>query len=246
MITPPRVVEFIGLPGAGKTTIARLVIEELTTAGNRCFGLNTLSNPETIEKKKGGLTDKLKTLYSVASSFVFYNRIARDALSYVLHTKPISLASLHRFIAFLVRLNFIRKMMSSNYDLIILDQGLIQYIWSMRAFGDSSTNDKYLKRLLRDILDEISPLVILVDVEVGLAAQRVNNRSTMRSRFDSMVTDQAGTLLAEHQDVLTEIVKLIEKFKGTIFMNVSGAQPVKKNISLIVPFIERAGEASGG
>jgi len=89
-------------------------------------------------------------------------------------------------------------------------------------------------------------LVILVDVEVGLAAQRVNNRSTMRSRFDSMVTDQAKTLLAEHQNVLIEIVKLIEKFKGTIFMNVSGEQPVKKNISIIVPFIERASQASGG
>jgi thymidylate kinase len=243
---PPLVVEFIGLPGAGKTTIARFVIEELTNSGYRCFGLSTLSNPETVEKKRGGLTNKLKTLYSVALSCVFHKQIALDAVSYALHLKPLNLASLHRVIALLVRLDFMRTMMNSNYDLIILDQGLIQYIWSMGTIGGSPTNDKYLEQLLQDVLDEVSLLVILVDVEVGLAVERINNRSTMRSRFDRFSTRQAETLLVKHKNVLTRIVDFVEKFKGTVYMDVSGNQAIKKNVSIIVPFIERAWQASVG
>ena len=48
---PPLIVEFTGLPGAGKTTITNAVISELTKEGYDCFPSRTLDNSKTVERK---------------------------------------------------------------------------------------------------------------------------------------------------------------------------------------------------
>ena len=119
---PALVVEFIGLPGAGKTTIAQTAIEELTVAGYRCFSLSTLSEPESIEKRSGGFFSKLKTLYHFVLSCAGYRKFAANSLLFTINVRPLSLVNLRRFLILLVRLKSMRTLMESNYDLIILDQ----------------------------------------------------------------------------------------------------------------------------
>lgn len=240
----PLVIEFIGLPGAGKTTIAQMVIEELTVAGYQCFSLSTLSSPESIEKRRGGLISKMRTLYQFTLSCVKYRHLARNAFLYTLHVNPFSLVSLRRFFNLLVKLSFIETLMKSNYDLLILDQGLLQNIWSIATTGEQPDNDKYLERLLKNILDEISPFVILVDVESEIAHERIARRPTMRSRFDQMSPSKAEAMLAKHRSVFEQLVDLADKFRETGFINVSGSQPISQNVSLIVPFIKQARQAN--
>lgn len=240
---PPLVIEFIGLPGAGKTTIAQIAIEELTAAGYRCFSLSTYSDPESVDKKSGGFFRKLKTLYHFALSCAVYRQFAVNALLYTIHVKPFSLVNLRRFLILLVRLKFMRTLMNGNYDLIVLDQGLIQYIWSIAVTNEQPNNDKYLERVLKSILDEISLFVIIVDVEAELAIERITRRPTMRSRFDRMSSSEAEAMLSRHKDVFAQIVDSADKFRKTGYLNINGSQPIKNNVGLIVPFIERARQA---
>lgn len=239
----PLVIEFIGLPGAGKTTIAQSAIEELTGVGYRCFSLSTLKDPESPAKKSGGFFSKLKTLHNFAFACVVYRQLAMNALLYTLHMKPFSPGNLRRFLILLVRLRFMRSLMKEGYDLIILDQGLIQYIWSIAVTNQQPNRDKYLARVLKSILDEISLFVIMVDVETELAIERITRRPTMRSRFDWMSPSQAETMLSRHKDMFAEIVDAADNFRKTGYLNVNGSRPIKINVELIVPFIEQARQA---
>ena len=240
----PLIIEFIGLPGAGKTTIAQRAIENLSEAGYQCFGLSTLNNPESLEKKKGGIFAKLKTLYRFVYVCVVHRKFAYNAFLFSMHVKPVSLVNLRRFLILLARLIFLRTLLRNNYDFIILDQGLIQYIWSIAITGKQSLNKDYLNRVLKSILDELSLFVVMVDIETELAVKRIVNRPTMRSRFDRMSSTKIETILSTHKDIFSQIVQSTNAFKDTGYMSVNGSQPIQKNVGLIVPFLEQARRAN--
>lgn len=236
----PLVIEFIGLPGAGKTTIAQNTIENLSADGYSCYGLSTLDNPESLEKEKGGLFSKLRMLYYFSISCVLFWRFAINALLFLMQLRPFSLVNLRRFLILLVRLKSVRALMDGNYDFIILDQGLIQYIWSMAVTGEQQINSKYLELVMKSILDEIPLFVIMVDIETELAINRIVSRPTMRSRFDRISPSEAKVILSKHREMFTQIVYSADTFRETGYLNVNGNQPVKENVGLIVPFIEQA------
>jgi len=240
----PLIIEFIGLPGAGKTTIAHLAIENLSKAGYKCFGLSTLENPENLEKKKGGIFSKLKTLYRFVYVCVLHRRFAFNAFLFSMHVKPFSFVNLRRFLILLARLKFLRTLMKDHYDFIILDQGLIQYIWSIAITAKQSLNKGFLNQVLKSILDELSLFVIMVDIETELAVKRIVNRPTMRSRFDRMPSTMAESMLSTHKEIFSQIIQSTDTFKDTGFLSVNGSQPIKKNVGLIVPFLEQARRAN--
>lgn len=242
--TQTLLVEFIGLPGAGKTTIAQVAIENLNASGYRCYGLSTLDKPETIEKIKGSLFSKLRTMFQFALACILYPRIAMDALRFVLQVKPVSLNNIQRYILFMFRLKFFGSLMDEGFDFIILDQGLIQYIWSIAVSGERPTNNSYLEKLVNSLLVEMPLFVIMVDIETELAIKRIINRPTMRSRFDRMPPSMAEVWLSNHKEVFSQIVDSTGAFKSTGYLNVSGDQPVNTNIGLIIPFIQQARQAS--
>lgn len=239
----PLIIEFIGLPGAGKTTITQHVLVELRTAEYRCFSLNNLNNPETIEKRKGGVLSKLKTFFGFLSASVVYKRIAINAFKYSLHVTPFSFSNFRRAVVLVIRLNEIRSILKGNYDLVVLDQGLIQNIWSIAAAGDTPKDNKYLDRLLESVLDSFPSYIIYVDVGAETAMERIKLRRTMRSRFDRMSTDQAKTLLARHKELFEHIVNTLNKFPETGFLFVDGQQSIEQNVSLIAPVIEQTWQA---
>lgn len=241
----PLVVEFVGLPGAGKTTIAHQVIDELTARGYRCFGHSTLSSPEGREKRSGGVSSKLSTLGRLVSSCLAHRRIAADALDYTVRVNPLGILGLQRLLKFLIRLDFVRELMEGDYDVLVLDQGPIQNLWSIATTGRAPASSDQLARVLRDVLDEVRPHVVLVDVEPDLAFERVAVRSTMRSRFDRMPPSEAEALLARHGALFGRLVELAEGFAATGFLRVDGRHAVEKSASLIVPFIERARQNHG-
>jgi hypothetical protein len=230
----------MGLPGAGKTALAQLVLEELTRAGYRSFALSRLDAPETIEKRKGGLFSKFKTLSGLLLSSFLYGSIARSAFLYSLHVRPFNLASLRRFITLLGRLDFIRGLVRSEYEIVLLDQGLLQNVWSLSATGEAPRDDHYLVRLLQAIHDEFSPLIVGVHVGADLATERVTTRPTMRSRFDTLPASRTQSLLARQQDVISKILDLSASLQEDACLDVNGGRPLDQNVRIIVPFICRA------
>lgn len=239
MIIQPRLVEFVGLPGAGKTTIAQRVIQELTDSGHRCFGLSRLDTPEGLQKEAGGFYDKLRSAGYCALSCIVHRKIAKDALLYGVHVEPFNIISLRRVFRFMVRLKSVTKLANGSYDMVILDQGIMQDIWSIAASGHPPSDDTYLERLINSILDRLSLLVVVIDIDVEKAIQRIARRQTMRSRFDRMPVNQAEALLNRHKDVFTQIVKVVRRCKRAECLSVSGDLPVDQNVEAIASFLER-------
>ena len=240
MTMTPVFVEFTGLPGSGKTTIGKAVLLELARMDYRCFSNGTLSNPETSIRPKEArrLFNKLETFNSLISSCITHKYVAANALMCALHTRPLSLVSFGRAADLLIRLNLIKKVMDDNYDLIIFDQGVIQYIWSIAA-TDKPPSDKYLIRLLKRILNEISLAIVLVDIDVDMAVERINNRPTTSSRFDRMSSNQAGKLLAKQRDFFKQFVNWSVELNDIRYLAVDGSHPIKKNSNTIIHFIEQ-------
>lgn len=236
----PIVIEFIGLPGAGKTTTAQIAIDKLSRVGFRCFGLSTLDKPETLEKKKGGLYSKLKMLNLFVYSCIFHSRIAADALIFVLNVRPIRATNIRRFVQLIARLPQLGNQMKDGYDFIVLDQGLIQAIWSIVITGEHPAANRYLERVLTSILEEFPLFVIMIDVETELAIDRIISRPTMRSRFDRMSALEAETVLSKHKELFEQIVQSTDKFEDTGYLNINGTRPVLENVDLIVPFLLEA------
>lgn len=240
MIGEPIHVEFIGLPGSGKTTIAQEVINQLTLAGGQCFSLSTKNNPEDAQKNKGGILSKFKTFFYFLNSIFNHPDIAYYSLLYSFHVKPFSLTNLNRGIILLVRLNSMKTIMRGDYDFIVFDQNLIQNIWSIGAASINSTNNKYFKRLLIRILNVTSPLIIYIDTEVDLTIRRINNRVSSRSRFDDMPPDQMKVLLNTHKFFFDRTINFVEENERIKYIKINGDQPIKKNVELIISFINQA------
>lgn len=244
-VPSPLLVEFVGLPGAGKTTLAQEVIEELAGNGRRCFGHSTLQDPESVHKKSGGVSSKLRTLARFVASCLTHRRVAANAFLYAMQVNPLDPVTLRRLFIFLVRLRYVRKIMDGDHDLLILDQGPIQNLWSIATTGSEPRDEKYLGRALQGVLDELAPFVVLVSVDPELAGERIAQRSTMRSRFDRMSPAEARALLSEHERGFARFVHLADGFGRTGLLRVDGSDPIRNNVGQIVRFVEGARQNHG-
>lgn len=234
----PLIIEFIGLPGAGKTTIVQHMFAELTTAGYQCFSLSSFDNPEPVEKNKGGILSKSKTLVHFLSACLTNPGIARHAFIYAWQVKPRNFENLRRLVVLMARLNYFQTILRKNYDLILLDQGILQYIWSIAVNGKPPEDSRHLQSLLKGVLNTVPSFVVHIDVDVDLAVERIQQRPTARSRFDRMSPMQVSELLTEYNRIFARIINAADYFQDTGFLYINGSQPIHSSVDRIIPFIE--------
>jgi thymidylate kinase len=233
----PYYFEFTGLPGAGKTTISKKVAQNLAGMNYKYFVNRSLSNTNNDEQKKiERVFSKIETFYYFISSCVNYKYVALNAFLCAIQTRPLSLESFWRAAKLLIRLNFIKSIMEENYDLILLDQGLIQNIWSISATGNQPP-EKTIIELLKSILEEISLNIVLVDIDVDIAIDRITKRPTMASRFDKMSLLMVEKMLTKQQDFFKQVVIWCEDLKVIRCLAVDGNHPIENNSNIIINFI---------
>lgn len=239
----PLVVEFIGPPGAGKTAVAHEVIAQLEGAGYRCFGHSKASAPESIDKKSGGTVSKLKTLVGLAVLCLKHRQLAFAALRYTQAIRPRNVASLRRLFILLSRFGFVRGVMFEGYDFLILDQGPLQNIWSIGTTGDGRPADRDLLRVVRTVVEDLAPIVVLVEVDAELASERVANRPTMRSRFDHMSRSKARECLAQHEELFSRLFEFAGRVGSPEGVRLDGSRPIAHSTDRLLPIIHRARQA---
>lgn len=239
-MSTPVVVEFMGPPGAGKTTVAHGVIEELERQGLRCFGHSKASEPESIEKKSGGMLSKTMTLGRFAGVCVRHRRLALAALRFARGVEARGLAGFRRLFVLLSRFGHLKRAMSEGYDVLVLDQGPLQNIWSIGTTGDLRPGDRDLVPLVRHVVEDLAPIFVLVELDPDLAVERIANRRTMRSRFDRMPPSSAREALARHDELF---VRLFETAVGVGHrggLRIDGSRPIAQNVDRVLPVISRA------
>jgi thymidylate kinase len=232
----PLIVEFVGLPGAGKTTVSKTLASSLQIDSKRVLILEDIEKSCGWGKGKRG-KNRIQKVIGLASATVRHWNASLESVLYASQVKPLNAESFICLTTVPRLLEMVQKTVSSkSCDVVLLDQWLIQNIWSVGVTGEI-TPTNFLERLIRKYgYFDIPVLVVHFDLDVNTAVNRIQCRSTTESRFDKMQAEKAHAILLKHCSSLTEIIRYIEDV-GIPVLKVDAAQTAQKNSQLILSWI---------
>lgn len=176
------IIEFIGNPGCGKSTITEHICNEL-------------SRDKRVLNFGGKITKVKKILYSFSMFFInpFYYFYL---LNIVIKSRQPSIKTDIKIFLNITFLSGALSIIGKTYDYIIFDQGIIQGIWSILL--ESKTEIDYNKIIYR-----LPTKYKIIYIEVGndILKERLQKRDTNLSRFEknpeSMDLEKSNRFLKE-------------------------------------------------
>lgn len=197
--TAPLIVEFVGLPGVGKTTVAQQVALKL-----REQGLQVVFRPEILQQWQQ--KNVLQKAIQLFPNNLNHWHILINSLVFAWQIKPINRQSFGK--AAKIFTNVKRNdavACDRDFDIVLLDQGLLQETWSVGITG-TPPQTKYLKREITPLFNNRSMLIIYCQLDIATTLKRMQNRQTTNSRFDRMDSAQAYSTMTKYVSYLEEII----------------------------------------
>jgi len=131
----------------------------------------------------------------------------------------------------------IRKRSIEAPSLILLDQGVMQCIWSITSKGGTVRKD-ILKKCLA-IKEYIIPdVIVYIDIEPGTAVQRISSRNS-KCIFDHQAPSQNLELFSRQQFNYSAILEVIKEIREPQIITLDGSNTVNDNTSNIAEFINK-------
>ncbi len=195
------IVECVGLPGAGKTTICGLV-----TAPHGKKGAVPLS------------AMRADTALLRAAWRIFFLSIS---------ARPLSLNRLKRGFNLIVFLRHYQFRVRN----ILLDQGLVQKLWSL--LQDASFSMTRLDRVIASLRLFAPDHLVWIVTPVNLSAQRIAERRHGNSRLDGLPPDEAEARLATTVELLEMLVARFSAASGVNVLKLNGGAPPEANAARI-------------
>ena len=194
------IVEFVGLPGSGKTTLAQRVTERIKTNGYSAI-VPTFQHHYI-------------TRYTYAFLFFFRNPISNTKIiSSILKSKQ---RSINDFRAVVINLFYkceIHYRCSTINGVHILEEGIIHALFSILY---SSKNQDVLKHLMRDTLYPFHlDFIFLVTAEPNTVIERLLDRGTSRLEKDIRYL-RSDEQLAVIDDAVRTYQEIIKKVNNKI------------------------------
>src|SRR5699024_6726391 len=175
----PTIIEFNGLPGSGKSTIANSLISELEE-----LDYKLLTYAEIFEYKKNNLFLIIKLLFSIRHVhflFIWYCII-------VLKKSLINIREIKKILHFLNHITLLKWAIKKheNIDFIIIDQGNIQNLLSIAHFRQIN-NTKVLGKLTEKFNEYFNNYMIVnTHVNVEVTINRITKSKHGTSRYDNL------------------------------------------------------------
>jgi thymidylate kinase len=230
-----KVIEFIGLPGCGKTTTLKALRDELNVCKSVLLGreeFKTASNQYILG------SNKLYAMYLALKSVVFspskFNFLYR--LSYNSEQDIISKLSMITCSLLTVSQYTIADKKLDKQAKIVVDQGILQSLCSLLlplkhdAPLDFTSVLKYLS------LNEIGG-VVFFNCSIQCSKQRINNRENGNSRFDKNSKYQFGLKELHQMQFLLNELKLSLKNNGFSVLELHAHNAPAYNASLIMSWL---------
>ena len=197
----PIVIEFFGLPGAGKTTIANYLSQKL-----RKHGCNVRTSDDFVQwlsRQK-----KIQKIGFVISSLGTAFLQLFWCVIFACGMRPFSAISLARILRVpYVNICFNRYLKTLDNQIVIMDQANVQLIWSIGAFS-IQYKKKILRRVSKAVSQEKHNYVCLV-LDAKNNSERIKNRPTQHSRFDHLSEAQLNLALPNASNIISDIREFI-------------------------------------
>lgn len=169
--------ELYGLPGAGKSTLANIVISELRAKGYKVGSWWDVYYRHPAIRCSHPL--RLEMLFHVNEYILFCWcwRVYRKS-------KEPNRFFLNRLLILTHQLLMVAE--ENKYDVVVLDEGSIQFISSLRYLEDFS-EDKDYQRISRYLNRELIIHPVFCDIDIAESMSRVKNRDSGSERFSYSV-----------------------------------------------------------
>ena len=192
------VVELCGLPGSGKTTLARTLVEVLRVAGVEASVLDTPISAAVGRSARAARRLGLASTAAVRRPL----QSARAAVWFASgHQSPADAAA--AYVQWLAVQRLVDRA-DPAASVRLLEEGAVQTLWTalLRADGSSSGSSAWglLPRSAR------SDVVVLVDVPLETASARLARRRSRHSRTQLLDPAARRAELARGRDLLEELV----------------------------------------
>lgn len=231
----PVIVEFAGLPGSGKTTVTNAVRARLEALGYRCGGRFAIG---------GDASSRVRRAARVAAALLRRPRQAAAAVRLALAVRPRRASRL----VYALHLpgwpvRWRAAMDAGAYDVVLLDEGVVQNGWSTLVDGDGDA--EAVLPLMSRLLREAPPRLVLVhfDLPVELSAARSGSRADAVRRFDAMGRAEAIRLLTRHQAQLERLWAWTAEAAGAAHLRVDARRPIDETVrdvtDLVVSLVPR-------
>jgi thymidylate kinase len=226
----PVVVEFVGLPGAGKTTAARPVMEQLMSRGYTCGSRARIGRGESSRVAHYGRLGRF---------YLQHAGVLGAAVRLGLAGTQFSTARVRQAFKLSVWSYRLRAVLANGYDATILDQGPVQQACSTMLHGRIGS-EKAVNAALRHMLlgAGVRFAFVYFDIDVDLSAARIARRPASKRSFGRLKGEEAKSHLAIYRRHLDSLLEFAESTTGAARYRVDGARPFQEICPPIVDFIE--------
>ena len=158
--------ELYGLPGAGKTTLANILISELRAKGYKVGTWDDVYYRRPNVKFKHSLRREMLFHINEYKLFFWCWKAYRNC-------KEPNKLFFNRLLILTHQLLMVAK--ENNYDIVILEEGAIQYISSLRFLEDFSDEKDY-QRISRYLNKRLIIYLVFCNIDIPESMNRVKNR----------------------------------------------------------------------
>ncbi|MFW6017078.1 MAG: AAA family ATPase [bacterium] len=193
------IIDFFGLPGSGKTTIAHMLAKKLDNSGYDVQENIYIINNLFSSRKRMVLKFLCMIKYSIKNLFFLYeifSIIGNDTFKNYRE-------ALKQWINICFILTNINKKNNSNF--IIADQGIVQAAISLTVNTDKNKLRKIISKLCERIVIPITFVYIDIDIETDL--QRLEGRINGKSRVE--MYNKAENREKELQNILLRCEEIL-------------------------------------